>query len=111
MDLMQSDREGQVLLNDLDDIAKRKSLLPHFLFAQSTAPFIVSAHLTAENFGSVHKSYIRAAADKVLSPKLQDKMITSWHIDKVFSLNSGHFPMNTVAGELAKTIKLASSKY
>jgi pimeloyl-ACP methyl ester carboxylesterase len=130
MDLMQSDEGGQllpnvvfsedqtratitaatvenVLLNDMADKQKLASLTPHFLFEQSTLPFMAPAKLSQENFGAVKKFYIRAEVDKVLTPTLQSVMLQSWKMDGIFSLESGHFPMNTIAFELAETLKLA----
>ncbi|MFT7186438.1 MAG: pimeloyl-ACP methyl ester carboxylesterase [Pseudohongiellaceae bacterium] len=97
-----------VLLNDIKDQAHLDRLVPHFLFKQSTEPFMAEAQLTDTKFGSVHKSYIRAGVDKVLTPALQDKMIQSWNVDKVFTLESGHFPLNSIPAELVKVIREAS---
>jgi hypothetical protein len=95
-------------LNDIKDQAHLDRLVPHFLFKQSTEPFMAEAQLTDTKFGSVHKSYIRAGVDKVLTPALQDKMIQSWNVDKVFTLESGHFPLNSIPAELVKVIREAS---
>jgi len=129
--LMQSDAQGQllpnvifsedqsygevteetvrtILLNDIKDQEHLDNLVPHFLFKQSTEPFMAEAQLTEEKFGSVHKVYIRAGVDKVLTPALQDKMIKSWAVDKVFTLESGHFPLNSIPDELVKVIRKVS---
>jgi len=129
--LMQSDAQGQllpnvifsedqsygeltgatvrdVLLNDIKDQAYLDRLVPHFLFKQSTEPFMAAAQLTQEKFGSVYKVYIRAGVDKVLTPALQDRMIKSWTLNKVVTLESGHFPLNSMPADLAKVIREAS---
>jgi pimeloyl-ACP methyl ester carboxylesterase len=97
-----------VLLNDIKDQAHLDRLVPHFLFKQSTEPFMAEVQLTEEKFGSVHKVYIRASVDKVLTPALQDKMIQSWNINKVVILESGHFPLNSIPAALVKVIREAS---
>jgi pimeloyl-ACP methyl ester carboxylesterase len=96
-----------VLLNDITDQAKLDDLIPHFLFKQSTEPFMHEARLSKENFGRVKKVYIRAGADKVLTPQLQDKMLNSWHINKVVNLKSGHFPLVSIPKELVTAIQFA----
>ncbi len=97
-----------VLLNDIKDEAHLDRLVPHFLFKQSTEPFMAAAKLTDDNFGSVRKFYIRAGVDKVLTPALQDRMLESWKVDKVFTLESGHFPLNSIPVDLVKVIREAS---
>jgi len=97
-----------VLLNDIEDQAYLDRLVPHFLFKQSTEPFMAAAQLTQEKFGSVYKVYIRAGVDKVLTPTLQDRMIKSWTLNKVVTLESGHFPLNSMPADLAKVIREAS---
>ena len=126
--LMQSDEKGQllpnvifsedqsygevteetvrtVLLNDINDPSHLDRLVPHFLFKQSTEPFMAQAKLSEGKFGSVHKVYIRAGVDKVLTPALQDKMLESWNVDQVFTLESGHFPLNSIPEELVNVIR------
>jgi len=129
--LMQSDEQGQllpnvifsedqsygelteetvrtVLLNDIKDQLHLGRLVPHFLFKQSTEPFMAEAKLSEDKFGSVRKVYIRAGVDKVLTPTLQDKMLKSWKIDQVFTLESGHFPLNSIPEELVNVVREVS---
>lgn len=94
-----------ILLNDVDDEAYLDSIVPKFLFKQATEPFMAKAQLSDENFGSVAKYYIKALIDKVISPSAQDKMLTNWPVDKIFTLKSGHFPLTSIPEELVKTIK------
>jgi len=98
-----------VLLNDIKDQSHLDRLVPHFLFKQSTEPFMAKAKLSEEKFGSVHKIYIRAGVDKVLTPALQDKMLESWKVEQVFTLESGHFPLNSMPEDLVNVIRDASS--
>ena len=114
--LMQSDEEGQLLprivfsddqsfatlqsgdvesllLHDVREPERVASFAPKFEIKQATEPFMSSIELTKEAFGSVPKVYVRATLDKVMSPSLQDRMISSWEVERVFTLESGHFPM------------------
>lgn len=114
--LMQSDEDGQLLsrivfsedqsfatletedvesllLHDVKEAGQVAALAPRFGIKQATEPFMAAAELTEEAFGSVPKVYLRATLDKVLSPALQDRMISGWGVERVFTLDSGHFPM------------------
>ena len=131
MDLMSSDEQGQllpnvtfsedqsyatisedvvrnVLLNDFTAGEALDRIIPNFLFKQATEPFMAAAQLTEEKFGSVRKFYIRADVDKVLSPELQGRMLESWTMNEVFTLPSGHFPLNTMPEKLHDIIRQAS---
>lgn len=131
LEMMQSDKDGEllanvifsedqtiatlnadtirnILLNDVKDEERLEKLIPEFFMEQSTEPFMATAQLSEENFGSVSKYYIRASIDKVLSPALQDKMISNWKVEKVFTLESGHFPLTSVPEDLVDIIKIAS---
>lgn len=125
--LMQSDKEGQllskvifsedrtfatlkaedirnILLHDADD-KHIKKMLPKFSMKQATQPFMAPAQLSANNFGTVPKHYIRASLDKVLSLSLQDEMIANWKVAQVSTLASGHFPLISMANSLCEVIK------
>ncbi len=131
LELMQSDKDGELLpriifsddqsyatltsdivrnllLHDVSDSEWLERLIPRFLMEQSTQPFMASVQLSEENFGSVAKYYIRASLDKVLSPSLQEKMISNWNVEKVFTLESGHFPLTSMPDRLLEVIKKAS---
>ncbi|MBL1321152.1 MAG: alpha/beta fold hydrolase [Methylophaga sp.] len=96
-----------ILLNDVDDEAYLDSIVPKFLFKQATEPFMAQAQLSEERFGSVAKYYIKASIDKVISPSVQDKMLTNWKVENVFNLESGHFPLTSMPEKLVETIKNA----
>ncbi len=55
-------------------------------------PFIDPVTLTEGNFGSVKKVYIKTLQDHVISPYLQDKMITTGAVKSVYQINTGHCP-------------------
>lgn len=59
---------------------------------QATEPFIAKAVVSEANLGSVPKTYIRTSIDKMISPRLQDEMISKWHVDQTHTLEAGHFP-------------------
>ncbi len=69
---------------------------------QATEPFLASLELSDEKFGTVPKTYIRTALDKMVSPTLQEEMIGSWKVDDVHVLTSGHFPTLSMPEELAE---------
>lgn len=78
--------------------------LPLVDVAQSTEPFTAKLAVTEQNFGSVPKTYIRTAIDKMVSPKLQDEMLENWPVDQVHILQSGHFPTLSVPETLAELL-------
>ena len=82
-----------LLLHDVKEAEKVAYLVPRFNIEQATEPFMAVAKLTDEAFGSVPKVYLRAPRDKVFSPELQDRMISGWEVERVFTLDTGHFPM------------------
>jgi len=128
LDLMHSDKQGKLLakiifsedqsygtlkdedvknlfLHDINDEKKITALISTFSVKQATQPMMASVQLSEENFGSVTKYYIRASLDKVLSLALQDKMISNWEVKRVFTLESGHFPLNSIPSRLVDTIR------
>ena len=57
---------------------------------EPSIPFMNPVTLTAANFGSVEKVYIKTLQDHVVSPGLQDRMITSTNVKTVYQLNTSH---------------------
>lgn len=55
-------------------------------------PFITPVTLTAANFGSVEKVYIKTLQDHVVSPSLQNRMISAAGVKTVYQLNTSHSP-------------------
>ncbi|MBL4629815.1 MAG: alpha/beta fold hydrolase [Paraglaciecola sp.] len=98
------DTVRNVLLNDVSDETYLNSIVPKFLFKQATEPFMAKAQLTEQKFGSVEKHYIKASIDKVITPAAQEKMLTNWQVDKVFTLESGHFPLTSIPEKLVAVI-------
>lgn len=95
----------ELFLHDVEGEERVNKLVPEFLMKQAVQPFTEPARLTEERFGTVPKYYIRASLDKILSPELQDRLITHWNVEKIFTLNSGHFPLTSIGGKLADVIK------
>ena len=71
---------------------------------QATEPFMAKVVVSKEKFGSVPKTYIRTALDKMVSPKLQDEMLANWKVDKIHTVHSGHFPTLSLPETLAELI-------
>ncbi|MFT7669471.1 MAG: pimeloyl-ACP methyl ester carboxylesterase [Planctomycetota bacterium] len=90
----------QTLLHDVREPERLEAFLPHFAMKQATEPFMFAAELTDEAFGSVPKTYVRASIDRVLSPALQAVMVKNWKVDRVFTLESGHFPLMSIPARL-----------
>jgi hypothetical protein len=99
----------EVLLHDVRETERLEAFVPHFAMKQATEPFMFSAQITKEAFGSVPKSYIRASLDKVLSLSLQDRMLTGWDVERVFTLESGHFPLMSIPERLIEVISEAAA--
>lgn len=97
----------ELLLHDVDEPERRKRLIPRFDIEQATEPFAFQASLTEERFGSVPKVYLRASDDKIISPILQEKMISNWEVERVFTLESGHFPMISLPETFLELIQVA----
>lgn len=55
-------------------------------------PFGDKVTLTDENFGEVQKVYIKTLQDIVISPALQDRMITVAGIKNIYEVNTSHSP-------------------
>lgn len=60
--------------------------------AEPAIPFGSTVTVTAANFGSVEKVYIRTLKDIVISPGLQDRMIAAAGIKSVYTVNTSHSP-------------------
>ncbi|MBL4698454.1 MAG: alpha/beta fold hydrolase [Phycisphaerales bacterium] len=71
---------------------------------QATEPFMAKLDLSSERFGSVPKYIIRTATDRIFSLDLQDRMIENWSVEKVVTLESGHFPALSMPKGLANSI-------
>lgn len=98
----------RTLLHDVSDAKRLGAFIPHFAMKQATEPFMFAAELTDAAFGSVPKTYVRASIDKVLSPALQDEMVKNWKVDRVFTLESGHFPLMSIPQRLTDVLHQAA---
>ncbi|SEI58650.1 Pimeloyl-ACP methyl ester carboxylesterase [Dyadobacter koreensis] len=72
-------------------------------------PLTQKVTLTDANFGSVPKFYIRTVNDKAIGITLQDQMITTTPVKKVYSLNAGHTAHLSHANEVSKIIEEISA--
>ncbi len=98
----------ELLLHDVLEPERLAGFLPHFAMKQATEPFLFPANLTEQAFGSVPKSYVRSTMDKVLSPALQERMLTYWDVEQVFTLESGHFPLMSMPERLVDVLDRAA---
>jgi pimeloyl-ACP methyl ester carboxylesterase len=105
---LEADDVRNLLLHDVREPERVEILAPEFDIKQATEPFMVPVELTNEAFGSVPKSYIRCSLDKVLSPSLQDRMLTAWNVERTLTLESGHFPLMSVPDRLVDAIDKAA---
>lgn len=97
-----------IFLHDINDPAQIEKSIPDFLIKQSTQPFMAPVKVSKEVFGKVPKYYIRTTQDRVMSLPAQNRMITNWMVNQIFTLESGHFPLVSNADQLARTISAAS---
>jgi len=67
-------------------------------------PLTQKVTLTSANFGSVTKFYIRTVNDNAIGINLQDQMIKTTAVKKVFSLNAGHTAHLSHANEVSAII-------
>ena len=53
------------------------------------------------------EAYVRASLDKVMSLSLQDRMISAWEVETIFTLESGHFPMMSIPERFVEVLSEA----
>jgi pimeloyl-ACP methyl ester carboxylesterase len=70
-------------------------------------PLTTPVHLTAGRFGKVDKVYVHTAADQVISPSFQAKMVASTPVRAKYTLPTGHTPFLTDPDGLANDIEAA----
>lgn len=89
-----------------DGSAQVQSLVLQNYRSEPAIPFFNPVTLTAAKFGSVDKVYIKTLQDRVVSPDLQNRMITAAGVKTVYELNTSHSPFlskpDAVAQLLAK---------
>mgnify|MGYP003633816106 CR=1 FL=1 len=93
-----------LLLHDVREPERVAKFTPNFAIEQATEPFMAPVKLTDAAFGSVPKTYIRASLDKVMTLSLQDRMISSWEVEQIYTLKSGHFPMMSIPDRFVEVI-------
>lgn len=96
-----------LLLHDVKEPERAAKLASKFDVKQATEPFMFPVKLTNEAFGSVAKSYVRATLDKVMSLSLQDRMVSAWEVETIFTLESGHFPMMSIPDRFVEVLSEA----
>jgi len=73
-----------------DGTSQAQNLVLQNYRVEPLAPFATPVTLTAANFGSVEKVYIKTLQDRVVSPGLQDRMIAAAGVKAVYQLNTSH---------------------
>lgn len=74
---------------------------PQLLEYQPTAPLGTPIRITQENFGRLPRVYIKCMRDKVLSPRMQQKLIDDQPCEKVFEIEADHAPFVSKPDELS----------
>ncbi|MES2111251.1 MAG: alpha/beta fold hydrolase [Bacteroidota bacterium] len=73
-----------------DGSAQVQNLVLQNYRPEPAIPFTNPVTLTAANFGSVEKVYIKTLQDRVVSPNLQNRMIATAGVKTVYQLNTSH---------------------
>jgi pimeloyl-ACP methyl ester carboxylesterase len=73
-----------------DGSAQVQNLVLQNYRPEPAIPFTNPVKLTAANFGSVEKVYIKTLQDHVVSPSLQNRMITTAGVKTIYQLNTSH---------------------
>lgn len=73
-----------------DGSAQVQNLVLQNYRPEPLVPFTNPVTLSAANFGSVEKVYIKTLQDHVVSPALQNQMIATGNVKTVYQLNTSH---------------------
>ncbi|WP_118950444.1 alpha/beta fold hydrolase [Taibaiella helva] len=87
-----------------DGSAQAKQLVLDNYRAEPAIPFTTKVTLTEAHFGTVDKVYIKTLQDKVISPGLQDKMITAAGIGTIYTVNTSHSPFLSQPHQVAELL-------
>lgn len=74
------------------------------LIREPLAPMAIPVKVTAACFGKVPKYYVATTEDQIVSPALQERMIASGEVKRVFKIKAGHASYITQPAEVAKAI-------
>ncbi len=88
---------GDATEQDREEIGKS-------LIREPLAPMAGAAKLTAGRFGKVPKYYIETTNDSVVSPALQERMIASTPVKRVFKIDASHAAYVTRPDDVARAI-------
>lgn len=78
--------------------------LPRLATKQSLQPFTTALRLTQKRFGSVSKQFVRTSLDRMVTPWLQQEMLKNWPVDRLDTLDAGHFPTLSASPQLARLL-------
>ncbi len=79
-----------LFINDGSEIIKQ--LVISNYRPEPAIPFSNRVTLTSSGFGSVEKVYVKTLHDVVISPALQDRMITAAGVKSIYEVKSSHSP-------------------
>lgn len=96
------DKLTWLFIDDGTDDDKEKVLVNYR--PEPAIPFGDKVTLTDENFGTVQKVYIKTLQDIVISPGLQQRMITAAGITKVYEVNTSHSPFLSQPDSVAEIL-------
>jgi len=71
---------------------------------EPVAPLATPVSLTDAGFGSVPRTYIGTARDRVISPALQAHMIDATPMDRAVTLDTSHVPMLAAPGAVVDAL-------
>lgn len=100
-EILDSD-QVRVFAPDADDAQAAR--LTASMIREPLAPIATPVELSEENFGAVHKAYVRTMRDITVSTALQTSMIERAGITDVRDIDTGHAPYLTEPQELARLI-------
>jgi pimeloyl-ACP methyl ester carboxylesterase len=86
-----------------------RELLPNLIIDEPLRPVVTPVALTEGRFGKVDKVYIHTARDRVVSPYLQQKMVSATPVRLALTLDTGHTPFLTDVAGLTDAIEQAAS--
>ena len=85
-----------------------RKAIPDLILDEPLSPLATPVKLTASHFGKVDKAYIHTAADQVISPAFQARMVAGTPVRVEYTLPTGHTPFLTDPDGLATAIEQAA---
>lgn len=96
------DARAELFAND--GSAPLKEKLPDLILDEPAGPLVTAVHVTEARFGQVDRIYVHTGLDQVVSPALQEKMVSRTPVRKAVTLQTGHLPFLTDVEGMASAI-------